>query len=99
MIYIIAITLLALSHLIAHRGTNGCRLSYRVEKIVVFFAAVWSFVAIFELCKFVISLSAHNEGALSEHILNMIVYPVGFIIFLLVIFVGLPKPIQENKLA
>ena len=93
MIYAAAISLLILSHLIYYTGQNGSRISIKLEKIVVFIATIVSFGAIVELGAFLASLSNQH----SEWIPSMLIYPAGLILFLFVIFVCLPKPIQEKK--
>jgi len=56
-----------------------------------------SFVAIVELGDYVSSFFAQEGALFTGWLPSMLIYPVGFILFLLVIFVALPKPIQEQE--
>ncbi len=93
MIYIAALTFLFLSHLIYRRGMNGCRISLRFEKIIIFITTILSIAAIFELGSFVSSLFVHEGDDLSGWLPEILVYPAGLVMFLAFVFVALPKPI------
>lgn len=96
MIYIAAITLLVLSRLIYRRGTNGCRLSIRLEKMIVFLAAILSIAAIVELGSFVASLFVREGDEFSGWLPGILAYPAGLILFLFIVLVVMPKPIPRN---
>lgn len=98
-LYATTASLLLLCHLIYHRGKNGCALSIRLEKLVVFIATIMSIVAIIKLCSFAASLFVRQGNELSGWDPSMLVYAAGFIVFLLVIFVALPKPIEKKQQA
>ena len=99
MIYITAITILALTHLIYHRGKNGCRISMRIEKSAVLIAAIASLAAIVELVTFVTSLFVREGDEFSGWLPGILAYPAGLILFPFVVFVLLPKPILRTKQA
>ena len=99
MIYIAAITLLALTHLIYRRGKSGCRISMRLEKITVLFAAMMSLAAIVELASLVTSLFVSEGDEFSGWLPGILAYPAGLVFFLFFVFVLLPKPILRNKQA
>ncbi len=97
MIYIAAIFFLVISHLIYRRGKRGQDVSERLEKIVVFFAAILSFCAIVKLGTSSTSLFVHEGDDLSGWGPEIFVYPAALIPFLAVVFVVLPKPIPRRK--
>ena len=99
MIYLAAIALVALSHLIYRRGMNGCRVSTRLEKLAVFIAAIASVAAIAELGSFVASLFARGGEEFSGLLSRLLVYPCGLILFVLVVLFLFPRPILRDKQA
>ena len=99
MIYIAAITFLAISHLIYRRGKSGNDVPLRLEKAVIFVAAISSFGAIVELLGSFVAARFIREGDdLSGWLPSIFVYPVALILFLVVVFFVLPNPIPRKKI-
>ena len=107
MTYIIAILLIVLTRVIYTRGNNGCRISIRFEKIVIFAVSIAMIVATFSLCRSIVTayvqrdrgprdMTEHDMSGMNEMI-GLVVYPIGMLIGVLLIFIVLPKPIRRPK--
>jgi len=97
MIYVAAIAVLALCHLIYRRGKNGCRISMGLEWWAILVAAILSIAAIVELGDFVVSLFVREGDEFSGWLPGILVYPAELILFVFVVLVVLPKPIVRKQ--
>ncbi|MCP5537252.1 MAG: hypothetical protein H7A51_13610 [Akkermansiaceae bacterium] len=107
MTYIIAILLVVLSRLIYTRGNNGCRISIRFEKIVIFAAAIAMMASVFRLCRSIVTAFVQRDRGprdMTEHdmsgmyeMIGLVVYPIGLVLYVLLILIVLPKPIRRAK--
>jgi uncharacterized BrkB/YihY/UPF0761 family membrane protein len=97
MIYLCAIAFLAMSHLIYRMGNRGKKIPRLLEKLVVLIAAVLSLVALLDLGTVASSVLSVEGNESTKWFPEIFVYPVALILFLVVVFVGLPKPIPRDE--
>ena len=97
MIYLCAIAFLVISHLIFRMGKRGKKIPRLLEKIIVLIAALLSLGALLDLGTVASSLVSAEWNESTKWFPEVFVYPVVLILFLLVVFVGLPKPIPRDE--
>ena len=96
MIYLCAIAFLAISHLICRMGNRGIKIPRLLEKLVVLIATLLSLAALLDLGSVARSLPLGEGNETTKLLPEILVYSVVLILFLLVVFAGLPKPISRN---
>nr|CAP48576.1 putative integron gene cassette protein [uncultured bacterium] len=102
MIYIIALILIGLSHLIDIKGMRGSSISSRLEKPVFVIGALAIMAATFQLCLRLVS-SIDQRGStphdFTEHdmagISGLVIYTLGLVVSVFLILIVLPKPIRR----
>ncbi len=97
MIYLCAIAFLAISHLVCRAGNRGKKVPRLLEKLVVLIAAVLSLVALLDLGEIASSFFFAEGNESTKWFPEILVYSVELILFLLVVFVGLPRPILRDE--
>jgi len=99
MIYIAtiaAIALLVFSQVIYRRAMKGAKVSIQLEKTIFLITAVTCIIAIVELCEFVSSLYTHDGDEFSGWLPAILGYPLGFLLFIFIVFVVMPPPIPRD---
>ncbi|MCP5520921.1 MAG: hypothetical protein H7A46_05180 [Verrucomicrobiales bacterium] len=99
MTYIAATAGLLFCHLLFWMSKRGVRFPTLVEKLSVWLAVMLSLVAIVDLCRAFLSAFEKQDGPLAGWMPRVVAYPAGLILFLIVVFLLLPKPIDREKQA